>query len=137
MKSIILSLLLTTSTLFSSQVVSNLVYSAPGVKIYVVTIITDTTNVVSQPVVVPPTQKKAVTNPCIDRLKAQIQKEEKRIHEDYDGLNTTFADISSPQSDYALRRLQEMWVEKNTAVSNLNVLKLKLQRLKERYGIPQ
>jgi hypothetical protein len=138
MKSILLSLLLLTSTLCSAEVLSNLVYTAPGVRIYVVTIITDI-NVVSQPVitntptVVVPTNNVVVnedTNSTIYQLRAKIKLEEAKIRE-WNSWPQYYVDNSSPQAKSNLDRLLEIWEQKNKSVSNLNVLKLQLEKLNE------
>lgn len=143
MKSILLALLLSVTAL-QAQVISNLVYSAPGVRIYVVTIFTDT-NFMYQPPPTPPinpaitppivatnTTVKVNTNSPVYRLEERIKQEEIRIQKFWGDLPVYYAGNSDGETNSSLDRLMVMWEQKNLAVSNLNVLKLQLEQLKKK-----
>ena len=144
MKSILIALLLSTATMFADMTVSNLVYSAPGVRIYVLTIFTDT-NFLYQPAITPPvnpvimppivetnTLVKANTNSPVYRLEEKIKQEETRIQKFWGDLPVYYAGNSDGETNSSLNRLMEMWEQKNQAVSNLNILKLQLEQLKKK-----
>jgi len=143
MKSILIVLLLSTATLFADMTVSNLVYSAPGVRIYVMTIFTDT-NFMYQPPPTPPINPaiippivttniivKVNTNSLVYQLEEKVKQEEIRIQKFWGDLPAYYASDSSEQSTNSLDRLISSWDQKNQAVSNLNVLKLQLEQLKK------
>ena len=144
MKSILLALLLSV-TVLQSQVISNLVYSAPGVRIYALIIFTDTnfayqplpTPPVDSPVVPPVVPTNAVTNVVVKintnstvyRLEEKVKQEEIRIQKFWGDLPAYY--VSNSDGGNNLDRLMVMWEQKNSAVSNLNVLKLQLEQLKK------
>ena len=132
MKSILTALFISISTLFANTTISNLVYSAPGVKIYVVTVITDV-NLIHQPLSLSTITNKVIskeTNSLISTLEKKIIVEEDNI-KNLSDLPVYYSDFSSPQSEYNINKLNELWLERNRSISNCNVMKLQLEKLKK------
>jgi len=132
MKLILTTILLSALTLFANTTISNLVYSAPGVKIYVVTVITDVNPTYRLPAPFAITNRviSKETNSLISTLEKKIIAEEDNI-KNLSDLPVYYSDFSSPQSEYNINKLNELWLKRNQSISNYNVMKLQLEKLKK------
>jgi hypothetical protein len=73
-----------------------------------------------------------VTNILTDktRLVAEISQMEKNIYELTNGMPTSFAGSTGPNTDWTLSHIGQIWEKYDRAITNLNSKKLELKKLK-------